>query len=139
MKTYKVKVTDKVTKWYNRSNELHRENGPAEEYANGSKFYYINGKLHREDGPAVESAYGDKEYYINNKLHREDGPAVEHANGTKYYYINGKQLAEEEFNGNTVEKAADHYAHNYFDMHETNSYKELKRGFIAGVKWAKKL
>ena len=32
-------------------------------------------------------------------------------------------------------KASKHYAHNYFCMHETNSYKELKRGFEAGVKW----
>jgi len=34
-----------------------------------------------------------------------------------------------------IEKASEYYAHNYFDMHETNSYKELKRGFEAGVKW----
>ena len=33
-------------------------------------------------------------------------------------------------------KASKHYAHNYFCMHETNSYKELKRGFEAGAKWA---
>lgn len=37
-----------------------------------------------------------------------------------------------------IEKASEYYAHNYFDMHETNSYKELKRGFEAGVEWAKK-
>ena len=35
-----------------------------------------------------------------------------------------------------IEKASEYYAHNYFDMHETNSYKELKRGFEAGVEWA---
>jgi hypothetical protein len=37
-----------------------------------------------------------------------------------------------------IEKASEYYAHNYFDMHETNSYKELKRGFEAGVEWARK-
>ena len=37
-----------------------------------------------------------------------------------------------------IEKASEYYAHNYFDMHETNSYKELKRGFEAGVEWAQK-
>ena len=36
-----------------------------------------------------------------------------------------------------IEKASEYYAHNYFDMHETNSYKELKRGFEAGVEWAR--
>jgi hypothetical protein len=25
----------------------------------------INGKLHREDGPAIEYAYGRKEWYLN--------------------------------------------------------------------------
>ena len=74
MKTYKVEVTETVTKWYNESNELHRENGPA-----------------------VERANGDKSYFINDKLHREDGPAVERANGYKFYYINGEELAEQEF------------------------------------------
>ena len=78
MKTYKVEVTETVTKWHNESNELHRENGPAIEWANGRKEYYINGELHREDGPAIEYASGDKSYYIN-----------------------GKKLYEEEFNNRT--------------------------------------
>lgn len=30
------------------------------------------------------------------------------------------------------EKLAEQYAHNYFDMHETNNYKALKQGFLAG-------
>ena len=34
-----------------------------------------------------------------------------------------------------IEKAAEYYAHNNFNMHETNSYKELKKGFKAGVDW----
>jgi hypothetical protein len=35
-----------------------------------------------------------------------------------------------------IEEASEYYAHNYFNMHETNSYKELKKGFEAGVEWA---
>jgi hypothetical protein len=35
-----------------------------------------------------------------------------------------------------IEEASEYYAHNYFNMHETNSYRELKRGFEAGVEWA---
>ena len=34
-----------------------------------------------------------------------------------------------------IEQASEYYAHNYFDMHETNNYKALKEGFIAGAKW----
>jgi hypothetical protein len=75
MKEYKVKVYNNRTEWFN-----------------------LEGKLHREDGPAVEWANGDKCYYINGKLHREDGPALEFANGDKAYYINDEYLTEEEFN-----------------------------------------
>ena len=49
----------------------------------GTKRYYLNVKLHREDGPALEFAYGGKQWYKNGKLHRNDGPAIEHADGTK--------------------------------------------------------
>ena len=37
---------------------------------------------------------------------------------------------------NQLEKQAEYFAHNQFNMHETNSYQELKRGFEAGAKWA---
>ena len=70
-------------------------------YNNGDKQWYLNGKLHREDGPAIEFANGDKSWYLNNKLHREDGPAVEYDNGSKHWYLNGKLHREEEFNNRT--------------------------------------
>ena len=35
----------------------------------------------------------------------------------------------------TLEEAAESFAHNYFEMHETNNYKALKQGFIEGAKW----
>ena len=34
-----------------------------------------------------------------------------------------------------LEIDSEYYAHNNFEMHETNSYKELKRGFEAGAKY----
>ena len=46
----------------------------------GNKEWRVDGVLHREDGPAVEYANGDKEWYFNGKRHREDGPAVEFGN-----------------------------------------------------------
>ena len=43
MKTYKVTVEYGTTKWYDfESGKLHREDGPACEYANGSKYWYLN-------------------------------------------------------------------------------------------------
>ena len=77
---------------------LHREDGPAIEWADGGKEWLLNGKLHREDGPAIEWSCGRKEWYLNGKLHREDGPAIEWADGNKTWYLNGQFLIEKEFN-----------------------------------------
>jgi hypothetical protein len=65
-------------------------------YADGGKFWWLNGKLHREDGPAVEYAYDYKRWHLNGKLHREEGPAVERVDGHKFWYLNGKYMTEEE-------------------------------------------
>jgi hypothetical protein len=40
-------------------------------YNNGYKYWYLNGKLHREDGPAIEYADGDKYWYLNGKEYTE--------------------------------------------------------------------
>ena len=65
MKEYTVKVFDNRVEWYFEG-KLHREGGPACEYADGTKSWYKNGKLHREDGPAIEYYSGDKSWYLNN-------------------------------------------------------------------------
>jgi len=127
MQEYIVKVDVNGNKYWYQNGKLHREDGPACEYANGDKEWhqkgelhrldgaaceYINehrewwqkGKLHREDGPAVESADGYEEWYQNHELHRLDGPAYEGSNGDKFWYIEGEELTEEEFNNrNKVE------------------------------------
>jgi hypothetical protein len=41
----------------------------------GTKFWYLDGKLHRPDGPAIQYTDGSTEWYHNGELHREDGPA----------------------------------------------------------------
>jgi antitoxin component YwqK of YwqJK toxin-antitoxin module len=96
MKTYTVEIDNKGTKRWYINDKLHREDGPACEYADGYKSWYINDKLHRKDGPAIEFANGSKEWYSNGKLHREDGPAVEWANEYKAWYINGKRVTEQD-------------------------------------------
>ena len=55
------------------------------------KAYYIVGsyQLHRLDGPAVEFTDGTKEYWVEDQQHRLDGPAIEWADGSKEYWING--------------------------------------------------
>jgi hypothetical protein len=91
MITYKVTVdSENTTRWYNDKNQFHRVDGPAIEWANGTKAWYLNDKHHRVDGPAVEWANGTKEWYLNDKRHRIDGPAIEHADGNKYWCLNNK-------------------------------------------------
>jgi hypothetical protein len=97
---YEVEVNVCGTFWYYNGN-FHREDGPAVEYADGTKEWWLNGNCHREDGPACEWSDGTKSWFLNDKLHREDGPAVEYANGTKYWYLNDEYLSEEEFNKRT--------------------------------------
>ena len=53
--------------------------------------------LHRENGPAVEFANGHKDWHQNGQRHRIDGPAIECTDGSKYWYINGEELTEAEF------------------------------------------
>ena len=64
-------------------------------YVSGSKYWYLNGKLHREDGPAIEYADGSKFWYLDGKRYSEadwkkavnpdscDGKTVE-IDGKKY-------------------------------------------------------
>jgi hypothetical protein len=106
MITYTVKVDAAKTKRWYLNDKLHREDGPAIEWANGSKRWYINGERHREDGPASEYADGSKFWYLNGKLHREDGPAIECADGSKFWYLEGKELTEEEFNAKIKKEVA---------------------------------
>ena len=96
MKTYTVTVDNNGNNAWYSNGKLHREDGPAIEYANGSKSWYINGQLHREDGPAFEWSNGDKAWWINGKLHRKDGPAFEYANGIKVWYLNGQRVSEQD-------------------------------------------
>ena len=68
----------------------------------GSKSWYQEGKLHRDDGPAIEYANGTKKWYQEGKLHRDDGPAIEYANGTKNWYLKGMKVSEEEHTKRTL-------------------------------------
>ena len=86
IKKYYVTVDDfGTTRWYKEAKckVLHRENGPAIEYADGTKCWLQNGDLHRINGPAIEYANGTKRWYINGKVLTKDEflaatqPAVE--------------------------------------------------------------
>ena len=107
METYTVTIyDDKEIAWRNSDGKLHREDGPAIEYANGTKAWFVDGKRHRKDGPAIEQGDGTKAWFVNGKLHREDGPAVERADDTKAWYLNDKKLTQAQFEDRTKPKQA---------------------------------
>jgi hypothetical protein len=61
MEEYIVRVYGDRTEWW-QNGQHHRTNGPAIEYANGTKHWVQNGKSHRTDGPAAEYPDGTKEW-----------------------------------------------------------------------------
>ena len=70
MATQKYYVTvdgEGTIRWYKDAKciVLHRDGGPAVEYANGRKEWWQNGKRHRTDGPAVERFDGYCEWWFN--------------------------------------------------------------------------
>jgi len=51
-----------------------------------------SGQLHREDGPAVVYLDGSHSWYRNGHFHREGGPAIVYTDGSQYWYLNGQQV-----------------------------------------------
>ena len=52
-----------TVRWYDASDQFHRDGGPAIEYADGVKGWYQHGQLHRDGAPAIEYADGSTEWY----------------------------------------------------------------------------
>ena len=83
-------------RYYNHANQLHRDEGPAIEYSDGTKCWYRNGLLHREDGPAVIYHNGTRKWMLNGIPHRTDGPAVESGSYCEWR-IWGTRYTEEKY------------------------------------------
>ena len=65
--TLRVVVDDYGTRrYFNSSNLLHREAGPAVEYIDGTSLWYQNGLRHRVDGPAVVYPNSQKFWFIED-------------------------------------------------------------------------
>ena len=75
---------------------IHRDYGPAKEI-NGNKEWFKKGKLHRKDGPAVEWSDGSYFWFLDGKGHRLDGPAHKVVNGEIRYFIDGEEFSESDY------------------------------------------
>ena len=96
-----------VVRYRNSDGQLHRVDGPAIEWEDGSREWWLHGRLHRVDGPAYEGADGSRSWYRHGKLLREDGPAYEGADGSRSWYLGGKWLSEDEFEDHTPARKID--------------------------------
>jgi hypothetical protein len=76
--------------YYMKEGKLHREDGPAEIWPDGTKRWYKEGKLHRADGPAIEYPDGTKFWYKEGLRHRAEGPAIEWDDEQKIWWTEGK-------------------------------------------------
>lgn len=87
---YRVVVFYDQKRFYNSDGRLIRV-----VYKSGRKEWYQDDILHRDDGPAVEFASGRREWYQYGELHREDGPAVIDSMSRRYY-LHSVLISEEE-------------------------------------------
>ena len=106
---YTTTDTQGTQRWYADAEHttLHRVNGPAEVYSDGTKAWYQDGLLHRIGGPAFEYANGTQLWMVNGNYHRTDGPAVVYANGMQSYWLNGVPVNEDEYPLRAAELSAD--------------------------------
>jgi hypothetical protein len=61
------------------------------------RYYNALGNIHREHGPAIEYADGTHVWFQNGQPHRVDGPAVEGGDGYRAWCINGEELTQAEW------------------------------------------
>ena len=73
-------------------NKNFRNGNVSIEITTSSIMICMNGVLHRDDGPAVIFSNGSKAWYKNGERHREDGPAVIYSDGSKVWYKNGVRI-----------------------------------------------
>jgi len=103
-------IGDKV---WRLDGQLHRDNGPAVEYVDGTRHWHQHGNLHRTDGPAIDCTTGSRQWFKHGARHRDDEghsasrgakhrPAVEHDNGSREWWVNGEKHRED---GPAIEQA----------------------------------
>lgn len=96
LKNYtKVKRDKSGTKRY-RNDEvlLHRLDGPAIEYKDGTKFWIINGKHHRNIDPAIEWTKENKQWFFKYDLHRIGNSPC---SLVEWWYIHGKEYSKKQY------------------------------------------
>jgi hypothetical protein len=88
LKGYTIAVDEDWVRWY-LDGKLHRTDGPAVIWPDGTQAWWLNDQRHRTDGPAVIWPDGQRDWWLNDQRHRTDG--------TQAWYLNGKRFSESEW------------------------------------------
>jgi|SaaInlStandDraft_1057018.scaffolds.fasta_scaffold108242_2 hypothetical protein len=72
--------------WRSEEGVVHREDGPAITFDDGTEEWYLDGIPHNPNGPAITDSLGNKKWYYKGMKHRVGGPAIEFSNGDYVYY-----------------------------------------------------
>lgn len=84
-------IWENGTEEYRSDGLLHREaDKPAFIGADGALGWWVDGVKHRIGGPACIYPDGEVHWKQNGKYHREDGPAWLNSDGSYVWYLNGK-------------------------------------------------
>lgn len=80
---------------YWRHRQLHRSDGPAVEWRDGSQEWRVDGQQHRSDGPAVHWVHAGQEWWLHDKRHRDGGePAIDwwvEDSAFRAWFVDGKR------------------------------------------------
>jgi hypothetical protein len=67
--SFYMEINDEGTiKFYDEERRLHRLDGPAIEWLDGTRMWCEHGLFHRLDGPAIEFFDGSKEWFVKGNL-----------------------------------------------------------------------
>lgn len=100
----------------NGGKQLHRANGPAIEYPDGSQAWFINGVKHRTEGPAYIGADGKEEWWVKGAKVENHSPQNSIWYRHWYFLLNlDSQAVLKEYLVNGVRHNEDGHALMYFN------------------------
>ena len=70
---YRIVDDSGTRRYFNHAGQLHRDVGPAVEYASGTKEWWHHGVKHRNCGPAVIRSDGSNEWWLNGVYYTKHG------------------------------------------------------------------
>jgi hypothetical protein len=85
----------KSQRWFDEQGLLHRENGPAVEYADGGGEWWIHGHRQTKNGQStIVTPCGTQIWVIDDQLHRDQEPAIIGVANRQEWWVHGHRSRE---------------------------------------------